>query len=275
MAHYAIGDIQGCFAEFQALLAHIGFNPGADTLWLTGDLVNRGPQSLATLRWVKQHESSMQTVLGNHDLHLLALAYGYGRLKRSDTVNDILNAPDRLALIDWLRAQPLLLHNHSHALVHAGLWPQWNITTAQTLAAEVEAAIRQPNPAGFFAHMYGNTPLQYHPEHSGIERLRFTTNVLTRLRALTLDGDMDFDFKATLADMPSHLRAWFDAPERQHRSHTVVFGHWSALGLYQNKDALGLDTGALWGGTLTAANLNSGQIHQVASQSRLNWAKAR
>ena len=119
MAHYAIGDIQGCFAEFQALLAHIGFNPGADTLWLTGDLVNRGPQSLATLRWVKQHESSMQTVLGNHDLHLLALAYGYGRLKRSDTVNDILNAPDRLALIDWLRAQPLLLHNHSHALVHA------------------------------------------------------------------------------------------------------------------------------------------------------------
>lgn len=271
MAHYAIGDIQGCFAELQTLLAEIGFNPGTDTVWLTGDLVNRGPQSLATLRFVKQHDTSMQTVLGNHDLHLLALAYGHGRLKKSDTITDILNAPDRLALLDWLRAQPLLVCNHSHALVHAGLWPGWDITMARRLAAEVEYALGAANPAPFFAHMYGNTPLRYSNTLSDIERLRFSTNVLTRMRTITLDGNMDFDFKSTLADMPSHLRPWFNAPARRHQSHTVVFGHWSALGLYRADNVIGLDTGALWGGALTAIDLDRGDVYQVDSQTALNW----
>lgn len=273
MAHYAIGDLQGCLAEFQALLATIGFNRGADTLWLTGDIVNRGPQSLATLRLIKQHENCMQTVLGNHDLHLIAQAFGYGKAKKSDTVADILNAPDRLTLIDWLRIQPMLVSRQHHIMVHAGIWPGWDIATAQTRAAEIEAALQAPKPSSFFAHMYGNTPSIDSDALSEQERLRFSTNVFTRMRAITVDGHMDFDFKSTLADIPPHCYPWFAAPQRQQPEHIIVFGHWSALGLYQGHGVIGLDTGALWGGCLTAINLDNGEIHQVPSQTTLSWAK--
>ncbi|OAM27166.1 MULTISPECIES: symmetrical bis(5'-nucleosyl)-tetraphosphatase [Eikenella] len=264
MAHYAIGDLQGCFDEFQELLAHIGFQHGRDTLWLVGDLVNRGPQSLACLRYVKQHEGSIQTVLGNHDLHLLAIAHGHGKLKRSDTVGDILAAPDRQALLDWLLRQPLMLHTERHILVHAGIWPQWDVRQAQQRASEVAAAL-QSRPDWFFAHMYGNMPDTDRADNE-TDRLRFATNVFTRMRALYRSGQMEFDYKGTLPDMPAHLMPWFRAPNRQTLSRQTIFGHWSALGLYQGENVAGIDTGALWGNRLTALDLSSQQIFQVASK---------
>lgn len=264
MAHYAIGDLQGCFDEFQKLLAHIGFNHGSDTLWLVGDIVNRGPKSLACLRYIKQHESSIRTVLGNHDLHLLAIAYGQGVLKRGDTVGDILQADDCRILLDWLRSRPLMLHNERYVVVHAGIWPQWTVSEARLRADEVADAL-QTRPDWFFANMYGNTPDTDHARNE-TERLRFATNVLTRMRALHRNGRMDFDYKGTLAGLPPHLLPWFRSPDRQHLSHQTVFGHWSALGLYRGNSVFGIDTGALWGGRLTALDLGTEQIFQVASR---------
>ena len=264
MAHYAIGDLQGCFAEFQELLARIGFSHGRDTLWLVGDLVNRGPQSLDCLRYIKQHESSIRTVLGNHDLHLLAIAHGHGKLKRSDTVGDILAAPDRQALLDWLLHQSLMLQHGNNLIVHAGIWPQWTAESAQQRAAEVAAAL-QSRPDWFFTHMYGNTPDTDRADNE-TERLRFATNVFTRMRALHCDGHMDFDYKATLPEMPSGLMPWFRAPGRQTLGYQTVFGHWSALGLYRGENVAAIDTGALWGGELTALDLDTQQVFQVASK---------
>ncbi len=267
MSHYAIGDLQGCFDEFQDLLAHIGFSHGRDTLWLVGDVVNRGPKSLACLRYIKQHADSIQTVLGNHDLHLLAHAHGHGgRLKRQDTMVDILVAPDCQRLLDWLRQQPLMCHNERHILVHAGVWPEWHTAQAQQRADEVSAALRR-HPEQYFAHMYGNLPdADYAADEA--ERLRFATNAFTRMRALTADGRLDFDFKSTLSELPDTLHPWFRAPNRQPLAQQVVFGHWSALGLHRENHTAGIDTGALWGGSLTALNLDSGEVFQVASRQR-------
>lgn len=270
MAQYVIGDIQGCLTEFQQLLNKLNFNPGTDTIWLTGDLVNRGPQSLATLRLVKQHDSCMQTILGNHDLHLLALHYGHGKLKRGDTISDILNAPDRTNLIDWLRQQPLYREEEDYVLVHAGIWPEWNCKQAQRLAVEVETVL-QNNPQEFFARMYGNKPVRWNNNLNGDERLRFITNSFTRMRALTVDGAMDFDYKGMLGDMPSQLIPWFKAPARQNTDRTILFGHWSALGLYHQDNVVCVDTGALWGGSLTAYNLKNGSVVQTPSQTKLNF----
>ena len=272
MAHYVIGDLQGCFAEYQALLAKLGFNPGVDTLWLTGDLVNRGPKSLATLRFVRANDGCMQTVLGNHDLHLLALDFGHGKIKRGDTIAEILTAPDRGALLGWLREQPLLVQEPNHVMVHAGLWPEWTLETAVSLANEVTHAL-QHDPADFFAHMYGNKPKRWAPDLIGEDRLRFAVNVMTRMRALTLDGKLDFDFKSSLADMPNDLRPWFKSPDRRNTEITILFGHWSALGLYRGEHVVCLDTGALWGGPLTALDLNTQEIIQVPSQTTLSWEK--
>nr|WP_257384752.1 symmetrical bis(5'-nucleosyl)-tetraphosphatase [Snodgrassella alvi] len=269
MAQYVIGDIQGCLAEFQSLLAKIDFNPGTDTLWLTGDLVNRGPQSLATLRLVKQHDGCMQTILGNHDLHLLAVHYGYGKLKRADTIDDVLNAPDRKELISWLRQQPLYYQQAGYVLVHAGIWPEWTCTQAQLLAHEVETVL-QNTPEQFFATMYGNKPTHWDNNLSGDARLRFITNVFTRMRALTDNNVMDFDYKGTLNAMPAHHLPWFKASNRQNTDKTILFGHWSALGLYEGDNVVCVDTGALWGGSLTAFNLDDRSVVQTPSQTRLN-----
>ncbi|MDK4679532.1 symmetrical bis(5'-nucleosyl)-tetraphosphatase [Kingella negevensis] len=259
MAHYAIGDLQGCFSELGALLNIIGFNHGADTLWLVGDIVNRGPQSLECLQFCMQHESSVQMVLGNHDLHLLALMHGFGKLKRRDTVGDILQHQHTLKMRDWLRNQPLMLHTDTHVLVHAGLLPQWTVAQAQSLADEVADEISGCHANDFFAQMYGNSPNRWQPETQGLDRLRFTTNVLTRMRVLNADGSLDYDFKEEYQDIPADKMAWFDAPNRQHLSHTIVFGHWSALGYRCENGILALDTGALWGDTLTAVNLQTGE----------------
>ncbi|MDF7676436.1 symmetrical bis(5'-nucleosyl)-tetraphosphatase [Neisseriaceae bacterium ESL0693] len=272
MAHYVVGDLQGCLTEFKKLLAKLSFNPGTDTLWLTGDLVNRGPYSLETLRFVRQHDTCMQTVLGNHDLHLLALNYGHGKLKRGDTINDILNAPDKKLLLDWLRSQPLLLRQSDFIMVHAGLWPQWTASQAESLAQEVSRALISC-PEQYFAQMYGNKPRCWDNTLTGFDRLRFITNVFTRMRALTSSGKLDFDYKATLADMPAGLTAWFNAPDRRNLDVTILFGHWSALGFHRQHHTVCLDTGALWGGTLTALNLQTQHITQVESEIKLNLEK--
>ena len=277
MTHYAIGDIQGCYRELQALLALIGFEHGRDTLWLTGDIVNRGPQSLESLLFAMHHADSVRIVLGNHDLHLLALCYGFGNPKRHDTLAPILQHPNLRRMRDWLRAQPLLVEDQGYLMVHAGILPQWSAEEAKTLAAEVEHALRGHHPRRFFNHMYGNSPDAWSPDLTGYPRLRLITNVFTRMRALHADGSLDFRFKATYGDMPPELHAWFDAPDRRHLSHTVVFGHWSALGYCNDpqKRIAALDTGALWGGCLTALDLDSMQaFHQPSFQTPHRHAPA-
>ena len=271
MAHYAIGDLQGCYDELQALLAKIGFNHGTDTLWLTGDIVNRGPKSLEALQFCIRHDSHVQIVLGNHDLHLLAVAYRCGKTKNSDTIAPIISHPDSNKMLSWLRAQPLLVNNKTHAMVHAGLMPQWDVYTAQSLAREVEAELQSPRAQDYFAHMYGNKPSSWSPDLSGYNRLRLITNAFTRMRALTLNNKIDYDFKASLPEMPNTLCAWFEAPNRRHLSHTIVFGHCSALGYLNTNNVISLDTGALWGGQLTAINLDSNEVTQVEAINGLNW----
>ncbi|MDO4640879.1 MAG: symmetrical bis(5'-nucleosyl)-tetraphosphatase [Neisseria sp.] len=265
MAHYAIGDIQGCYDELQLLLHKIGFNHGIDTLWLVGDIVNRGPKSLEALEFCMAHESSVQIVLGNHDLHLLALLYGYGKLKRSDTLTDILNHPDSKKMRNWLRHQPFMRKTENYVLAHAGLLPQWTTDLAQELAQELSETLQGKHAKAYFANMYGNTPKAWSPKLKGQERLRMITNVFTRMRALTLKNELDYEFKAPPSEMPKGLRPWFEAPDRQHTEHTIVFGHWSALGYLDAKHVIALDTGALWGGCLTAVNLADHSITQVDS----------
>lgn len=272
MAHYAIGDLQGCYDELEALLAKIDFNHGTDTLWLTGDIVNRGPKSLQCLQFAIEHESSVQIVLGNHDLHLLAVAYGYGKIKRSDTIEPILNHPDSRKMLDWLRAQPLMVQWSRHVMVHAGLLPQWPISEAAALAREVETELRGSHSRAdrYFANMYGNKPPCWSPKLEGYDRLRVITNAFTRMRALTYANELDCNFKAGLADIPNGLRAWFEAPNRQNLSHKIVFGHWSALGYFNDCGVIALDTGALWGGKLTAINLADETLTQVDSHTGLS-----
>ena len=266
MATYAIGDIQGCFTQFQQLLQRIGFSPSRDRLWLTGDLVNRGPDSLAMLRWAFEHQDSLTLTLGNHDLHLLAVSQGYGRLKPGDTLAPILEATDGKVLLDWLRLQPLMVLDEGYAMVHAGLLPGWTLDQALDLATEVEDWLGGPHWREFFARMYGNKPARWDDSLTGIDRLRMIVNAMTRLRLINRRGDMDFAFKGELADAPPDLLAWFDAPHArwQEAGIPLVFGHWSALGLHVDGRAIGLDTGCLWGGQLTALRLSDRQLFQQA-----------
>ena len=268
MAHYAIGDLQGCYDELAALLTQIDFNHGRDTLWLVGDLVNRGPKSLQVMDFVMQHEDSVQVVLGNHDLHLLAILYGFGKPKKSDTLDDIINHKNVNKIRNWLRHQPLMLQNDTHVLTHAGLLPEWSISQAQTLADEVSTELRcKKRVKLFFENMYGNAPDQWRKKLKGMKRLRFITNVFTRMRVLHEDGRLDFDYKGTREHIPNHLHAWFADKNRQNQDKTLVFGHWSALGFLQENNVLSLDTGAVWGGALTAVNLdNNERFTQVSFQ---------
>lgn len=271
MAHYAIGDLQGCCDELLALLNQIDFNHGKDTLWLVGDIVNRGPQSLESLQFVMQHESSVQMVLGNHDLHLLAQCYGYGKLKKSDTLTSILKHPKLPEMRDFLRHQPLLHQNEKQVLVHAGLLPEWTVAQATQLANEVENTLQSTHPERFFAHMYGNQPAQWSNNLEGFDRLRMITNVFTRMRVLNADGSLDYDYKSTYDQIPAKKHAWFDAKKRKNLSYTIIFGHWSALGLHNKKNVIALDTGAVWGGQLTAVDLQTGKFHSRKSKNYKNW----
>ena len=263
MSTYAVGDIQGCYTELQQLLEQVRFEPAQDKLWLVGDLVNRGADSLAVLRLVKSLGDSAITVLGNHDLHLLAVAEGAAEMNRNDTLDEILDAPDRDELLCWLRNQRLLYAQDGYVLVHAGLLPQWSVTQAESLAREAEVTLRGTDYATFLAHMYGDAPHQWDDKLSGYQRLRVIVNACTRLRICTKKGKMEFKFKGEVEHIPAGYMPWFDVPDRASRDATVVFGHWSALGLRIEPHVIALDTGCLWGGALSAIRLEDRQLFQV------------
>lgn len=259
MAVYAIGDVQGCLAPLRALLEHIAFDPARDRLWFAGDLVNRGPDSLGVLRLVRDLGPAALTVLGNHDLHLLAIAAGAVEPKPRDTLDAVLAAPDRDALLDWLRAQPLLHHDAqlNYTLVHAGLLPQWDLPLALSLVAEVEAVLQGPDHRAFFARMYGDQPDHWEPSLRGVERLRVILNACTRLRYCDREGHMDLRPKGAPGSQAPHLMPWFTVPGRRSADLRILFGHWSTLGCRQEAGITGLDSGCVWGQTLTAARLDA------------------
>lgn len=261
MARFAIGDVQGCYDELRALLAQLRFSADRDVLWFVGDLVNRGPKSLETLRFVRSLRENAIVVLGNHDLHLLALAYG-GRekLKSADTLDEIFAAPDRDELLGWLLHLPLAHFDAGHRdlLVHGGLIPPWSVDTALNLAHEVESALRE-RPHALFTEMYGNKPDRWSETLTGADRLRFTINVLTRMRVCTADGRIDLKMKDTPDHARPPFRPWYTFEQRRSRDARVIFGHWSALGYLNAHGVVALDTGCVWGGALTALNLDANE----------------
>ncbi len=263
MATYAIGDVQGSFEELQALLGAFGFDRAKDRLWFVGDLVNRGPDSLATLRFVRDLGDGAVSVLGNHDLHLLALAQGSVKAREDDTLGDVIAAPDRDGLLDWLRHRPMAHVAAHHALVHAGLLPQWDVATAQALAGEVETELRGPRHKEFLAQLYGSRPDRWNDKLRGIDRLRVIVNAMTRLRFCTPQGVMEFATKGETADAPAGYLPWFEVPGRKSADHTLVCGHWSALGLRIAPNLLALDSGCVWGGKLSAVRLEDRRLYQV------------
>ena len=268
MATFAIGDLQGCYRQFEQLLDLIGFDRVQDRLWLVGDIVNRGPDSLKILRFVKGLTDAVIMVLGNHDLHLLMVAEGCASLSRNDTIQDILSAPDREELLHWLRQQKLLHVDGNYALVHAGLLPSWSIAQASELARAVEVVIRGEEFHEFCSHMYGDQPDHWKDGLSGYARLRVVINAMTRMRVCTPDGKMDFKFKGMVKDIPDGYLPWFETPHRASREATIIFGHWSALGLQLRNNLIALDTGCLWGGTLTAIRLDDRRVFQVSCGER-------
>lgn len=262
MALYLIGDIQGCDDALQRLLAAISFSPSRDTLYLLGDLVNRGPESAAVLRRLMQLGASAHCLLGNHDLHLLAAAFGGRKPSRKDTLDDILNAPDRSQLLGWVRQQHLairLQHQETdYLLVHAGVLPMWSATKTMALAAEVESVLRGPALPDFLRQMYCDTPAAWRDDLAGVDRIRVIVNALTRLRFCTADGTMEFETKEGRDAAPQGFMPWFDVPSRQTAPVVVAFGHWSTLGWLNRSDVIALDSGCIWGGHLSALKLAAG-----------------
>ncbi len=263
MPIYAIGDVQGSFEELGVLLGSVGFDGDKDRLWFVGDLVNRGPASLATLRFVRDLGERALAVLGNHDLHLLALAHGVVKEREDDTLAEVLAAPDRDELIDWLRHRPMIHVEANYVLVHAGLLPQWDVATAKALAREVEAELRGPRHREFLAHLYGSRPDRWDDSLRGIDRLRLIVNAMTRLRFCTPEGVMEFRTKGETTEAPAGHLPWFDVPGRRSADQTVICGHWSALGLRVAPKLLALDSGCVWGGKLTAIRLEDRRLYQV------------
>ncbi len=255
MAIYAIGDIQGCYDDLLRLLEVINFNPHEDKLWFAGDLVNRGKKSLETLRFIKGLGDAAVCVLGNHDLHLLAIAYLHKKAKKKDTLNEILHASDKDELIDWLRKRPLFHYNNHYGLLHAGLPPQWTISQAKMMAASLENVLRADDYLEFFKVMYGNKPDLWSNKLEGVERLRFILNCFTRIRYCDAQGRLDFHDKGKPGTQQSHLQPWFSFKSRKNIDLKIIFGHWSTLGFYEDKYCCGIDTGCLWGGQLTALKL--------------------
>lgn len=263
MAIYAVGDIQGCFDSLLRLLAHCRFDAAHDRLWLVGDLVNRGPRSLETLRFVRDLGAAATIVLGNHDLYLLLVAAGLRQRAADDTLDDILNASDRDELLDWLRHQPLCHLENGFCLVHAGLLPQWTAAKARTLAREVEQALTAPDYREFMANLWGSEPVAWRDDLTGWPRLRVIVNAMTRMRFCTPTGAMEFHTKGELSDAPPGYLPWFEVHDRRSASDVLVTGHWSALGLRIEPNLLALDSGCLWGRQLTAVRLDDRKIFQV------------
>lgn len=263
MATYVIGDVQGCYASLRQLLDKVEFDPPVDNLWLVGDLVNRGPESLQVLRYIHGLGERAITVLGNHDLHLLGVWAGHRKTHDSDTLHDILEAPDCDALMHWLRSCPIAHYQHDVLMTHAGVWPGWTLEETLGYARELETALRSDDYPPLFARMYGSVPDTWSDGLAGPERLRVITNVFTRMRFCTAEGVMDFHHKGRTGTQPPRLMPWFDVPGRKTAGMPIVFGHWSALGLVLRQDIMALDTGCLWGGQLTALRLENRQPIQV------------
>ncbi|MBK1723335.1 symmetrical bis(5'-nucleosyl)-tetraphosphatase [Thiocystis violacea] len=262
MSTYAIGDIQGCYAELRRLLDRLAFDPSSDRLWFVGDLVNRGPQSLEVLRFVRDLGDAAIVVLGNHDLHLLAVAAGNAKHAKKSTLDAILDAPDRDALLDWLRHRPLLHHDADIGLtmIHAGLPPEWNLQEARRYAAELEAVLRGDGYRDFLHVMYGNRPNRWSSGLAGMDRLRFITNCLTRLRFCEPDGTLALKEKGEIGSQAKGRLPWFQMPGRRTRQDRIVFGHWSTLGFWSGDNVWAIDSGCLWGGALTALVLDQGAM---------------
>ena len=274
MALYLIGDVQGCDAALGRLLDEIGFSPSRDLMVLLGDLVNRGPQSLAVLRRMMALGEAARCLLGNHDLHLLAVSQGVRKPHRSDTVGDILTSPDRAALLDWLRHRPMALQEAGVLLVHAGVLPQWTAAKTLGLAAEVETVLRGGDWSVFMHQMYGNEPDVWSEGLQGFARLRVIVNALTRLRFCSAEGRMEFDIKDGAANAaPPGFMPWFDVPGRRTAADVVAFGHWSTLGWLNRPDLISLDTGCVWGGCLSAVRLGPGLDQRELIQVRCEQAQ--
>ena len=254
MATYAIGDIQGCYDDLMILLDRIQYDEKQDQLWFAGDLINRGPKSLDTLRWLKEHQ--VITVLGNHDLHLIAAHFGFNRNHHKDTFDDILQAADRDALIEWLRQKPLMHSDQGFHMLHAGLVPQWTIEKAQALAREAEAVIQSEQLPDFLAVMYGNEPTQWQDDLTGMDRIRFIVNTFTRIRICDAEGRQDLTFKGTTDTIPEPFMPWFKVPNRQTQNDKIIMGHWAALECNAHTaNIFALDSGCVWGNHLTAMRL--------------------
>ncbi|MGH7251327.1 MAG: symmetrical bis(5'-nucleosyl)-tetraphosphatase [Nitrospiraceae bacterium] len=284
MAIYAIGDIQGCFAALQKLLDQIRFDPSRDRLWFVGDLVNRGPDSVSVLRYVKkQGRASLLrflkrlgraavTVLGNHDLHLLAVANGCRPARPKDTFHDVLDAPDRDELLAWLRNQPLLYRENNFLLVHAGLLPQWTVCEAETFARDAEKALRSTKYRAFLRSLYQDEPGRWSEKLTGMDRLSVVTKVLTRIRVCTETGKVDWTFTGTPDQAPDGYLPWFQVPSRRSAETTIICGHWAAMGLRVHDNLLALDGGCVWGRQLVAVRLEDRQVFHVSCDGRLGAA---
>lgn len=254
MSTYLVGDVHGCLNELQSLLTQVNFDPHHDQLWLTGDIIARGPDSLGVLRYVHSLGSAVRTVLGNHELHLLAVYAGISRSKPKDRLTELLEAPDRHELINWLRRQPMLQVDDDRKLImaHAGITPQWDLKTAQICAREVENMLHSDSYPLFLNAMYGDMPNRWHKGLHGLDRLRFSTNALTRMRYAFPQGQLDMMCKKPPSTAPSPLKPWFTLPRRVDPEYTIIFGHWASLQGQGTPDGIiGLDTGCCWGGTLT------------------------
>lgn len=263
MTVYAIGDLQGCLDQFQVLLDKLSFDPVRDRLWLAGDLVSRGPKSLQTLRYVRSLGEAAITVLGNHDLNLLAVAAGKGRNHSKDRIEPVLTAPDRDELLYWLRQQRLLHHDPTlgYVMVHAGLAPQWTLEDAIACAREVETCLQSDDYEALLEHMYGSQPDLWRADLSGWDRLRFSINCFTRLRYCSADGRLEMNAKGAPGSQAPQLRPWFEVEQRKTAHQRVIFGHWSTLGIYMGSNVFGMDSGCVWGGHLSALRL--GEPHTI------------
>ena len=264
MSIYVVGDLQGCLDPLHRLLEQAAFDPVQDQLWSAGDVVNRGPQSLQTLRYLYQLGNAFRMVLGNHDLHLLAVAHNIGNLKPKDTLQEILDAPDRQQLLEWLQQQPLLIRDHGYCMVHAGIPPQWSLDTAEQLSKEVESALTGNDAKSYFDAMYGNQPEIWSDDLTGTERLRAITNYLTRMRFCTAQSQLELTHKRGPKQAPKGYAPWFSHPERLTKDDKILFGHWASL---EGKDCgdnlYPLDTGCVWGGKLRMIRLGDEQTFET------------
>ena len=263
MAFYLIGDVQGCDSALGRLLSKIGFSPSRDTVYLLGDLVNRGPESAAVLRRLMGYGASARCLLGNHDLSLLAVAHGRRTPHRNDTMDPVLMAHDRVEMLAWLRKQEMAIHAHGMLMVHGGVLPQWDLQQVMQLAGEVQDMLRGDGLVDFLSQMFGNQPAAWDDSLTGHDRLRVIINALTRLRFCTVDGVMDLKASGGLRDAPPGYMPWFDVPGRRTAGVPVAFGHWSTLGFIDRPDLVSMDTGCVWGGCLSALEIGTRRLVQV------------